>query len=315
MSLTEEQIALIANWTDTGAPMGDPASAPLPPSGEVDSLEDVSLTIGLPGAYEPSDALPDDYRCFVVDPGLSADAFLTAYAVRPGEPSQVHHVTAWALDTETDDLTAAQLDDGDDGLGYSCFGGPGTSTYRTLVGWAPGSGVTRYPKGSGLRLVAGRKIVMQVHYNLGAEPKPDATEVDLTLADAVEKEGLITGVGDFDLNLPPGKEGAIELADTPFPPALVPVLVHGAFPHMHRYGRSLRVDLYQGLSSTCLINVPRYSFEWQRFYFYDEPFTIPTLPGSFRITCTYDTNGAMGPVHYGEGTSDEMCLNGFYVTY
>ncbi len=315
LSLTDVEIALIANWADTGAPLGDPAKAAPPPPEPQDELDEVSLTIGLAVDYEPSDAQPDDYRCFVIDPKLATDRFLTAYAVRPGEPSEVHHVVVWALDSASDEATAEKLDTDDAGLGYTCFGGPGTVTARTLVGWAPGAGVTRYPAGSGLRMLAGRKVVMQVHYNLGALPRPDRTEVDVTLADAVEKEGLITGVGDFDLNLPPGQSEVMELADTPFPPPLAPVQVHGVFPHMHKYGRTMRVDLFQGLSSECLVDVPRYSFEWQRFYFYAEPKTLPMLPGMFRIKCTYDTAGAMSTVHYGEGTGDEMCLSGFYVTY
>jgi hypothetical protein len=84
---------------------------------------------------------------------------------------------------------------------------------------------------------------------------------------------------------------------------------------MHRYGRTMRVDLYQTLVPTCLVDVPRYSFEWQRFYFYEEPVEIPQLAGTFQITCTYDTQGAMNWIHFGEGTEDEMCLSGFYVTY
>lgn len=314
MSLSELQIGLIANWASTGAPMGDPANAPPPPAA-AEELDSVSMSVGLSGEYTPNKELFDDYRCFVIDPGLSADKFLTAYAVRPGAPSEVHHVVVWALDSAADDDTAAKLDADEPGLGYTCFGGPGTTTARTLLGWAPGGGVTRYPEGSGLRMTAGRKLVMQVHYNLTAGAAPDQTAVDLLLEDSVAEEGLITGVGDYDINLVPGKSDAVELADTPFPAPLVPVKVHGAFPHMHKYGRKLRVDMIQGLYSSCLIDVPRYSFNWQRFYFYDKPIEIPTFPGAFRITCTYDTDGATSMVHFGEGTSDEMCLNGFYVTY
>ena len=65
-----------------------------------------------------------------------------------------------------------------------------------------------------------------------------------------------------------------------------------------------------------MVDVPSYSFAWQQFYFYEEPITIPFgESGQFDIRCGYDTRGATKTVHFGEGTGDEMCLNGFYVTF
>jgi len=313
--LDEVDIATIAAWVDAGQPMGDAAHAPAPfvqPAG----LEHVSATVEPAVDYTPNADLDDDYRCFLVDSATTVDRFLTGYKVHPGQPSEVHHVVVWGLDTPADEAAALALDDAEPGPGYTCFGGPGAGAARTLIGWAPGSGPTHYPDGTGLRIVGGRKLVMQVHYNLSAGTSPDRTRIDLALSDTIAKEATITGVGDFDLNLPPGLPHVEEAQTTAFAALLAPVLVHGVFPHMHKMGRTLRVDLEQAGDSTCVVDVPDYSFAWQQFYFYDKPLVIaPGEAGATLIRCGYDTTLAKTTTHFGEGTGDEMCLGGFYVTY
>ena len=49
----------------------------------------------MPGAYTPSAPYgtgTDDYRCFLLDPELDKDAWLTGTQVLPGNPDVVHHV-------------------------------------------------------------------------------------------------------------------------------------------------------------------------------------------------------------------------------
>ena len=52
-------------------------------------------TIAMPGAYTPSAPYgtgTDDYRCFLLDPELDQDTWLTGTQVLPGNPDVVHHV-------------------------------------------------------------------------------------------------------------------------------------------------------------------------------------------------------------------------------
>jgi hypothetical protein len=42
--------------------------------------------------------LYDEYRCFLVDPGLAQDAFITGYEVTPGNAAIVHHIIGFAVD-------------------------------------------------------------------------------------------------------------------------------------------------------------------------------------------------------------------------
>ena len=34
----------------------------------------------------------DDYRCFLLDPRIAGDTFVTGFDIVPGQPAEVHHV-------------------------------------------------------------------------------------------------------------------------------------------------------------------------------------------------------------------------------
>jgi hypothetical protein len=79
-------------------------------------------------------------------------------------------------------------------------------------------------------------------------------------------------------------------------------------------------------AAECLLGTPKYDFNWQRGYSYDEPVErLPTLgPGDkLRLTCTYDNTtknrhvrramselrlSSPQEIRLGENTLDEMCL-------
>lgn len=309
--LDDAQIATIAAWADAGAPEGDPADSagvafPVPAH-----LEDPTHELDMGVDYTPDATINDDYRCFVIDPGLAADGFLTSYEVLPGEPRTVHHVLVFSLHSPEADAEAAQNDAAEPGPGYKCFGGPGTGDFQFLAAWAPGTPVTRYPAGTGLPMKAGRKVVLQVHYNLANGPLVDRTRLALRVEPSVEKEALVSGMADLDLALPPGMESATAGMELTVEPDQE-VTVLGVFPHMHTLGRKLRVERERAGATSCIVDVPAWDFHWQQFYFYDQP--IDAKAGDqFRLACDYDTRGRAAETTWGEGTGDEMCLAGFYV--
>ena len=99
---------------------------------------------------------------------------------------------------------------------------------------------------------------------------------------------------------------------------IVPVPVHilSITPHMHLLGRSMHVatTLPSG-SQKCLVEVPNWSFHWQRQYNFREALALPA--GSrLDLTAHYD-NSEENPqnvshppreVRWGENTTDEMCI-------
>ena len=147
------------------------------------------LALRIPKAYRPSAAHggTDDYRCFLLDPRVVHDTFITGMFVRPDDAAIVHHVILYRVDP-TQVAAAERLDADASGEGWTCFGDsglPGGSTLDDapwLGAWAPGGQEAVYPPGFGVPLTRGSRIVMQVHYNLLGGPGPDRSSTLLRLA-------------------------------------------------------------------------------------------------------------------------------------
>jgi hypothetical protein len=147
-------------------------------------------TIAMPGAYTPSAPYgtgTDDYRCFLLDPELERDAWLTGTQVLPGNPDVVHHVILFQVAPEQ--VAAAEAKDAaEEDEGWTCFGGTGLDRFQDVnrsswIGaWAPGGRESVTKAGYGVRLRKGSRIVMQVHYNLLAGQQPDTSAAQLRLA-------------------------------------------------------------------------------------------------------------------------------------
>ncbi|MDO8307929.1 MAG: monooxygenase [Actinomycetota bacterium] len=149
------------------------------------------LPVSMARAYTPAkqNGAWDDYRCFILDPRLDADAWLTGTRFVPGNAAVVHHIILFQLDA--DRVAAAQEKDAaEPGAGWSCFGGPGlqvtTKPARSafsaapwLAAWAPGGSDHVIPDGLGVRMAAGSRVILQVHYNLRAGRGPDRTRLEL----------------------------------------------------------------------------------------------------------------------------------------
>lgn len=310
--LDPEEIDTLRAWADAGAPEGG-RWAPLtaPPAAHLDQ-PDVVVDLGVD--YSPAIA-PDDYRCFVVDPALPADRFLTAFEVVPGDPRIVHHVILYTLDSAGAEAAAESLDAMDATPGYTCFGSSVVAESRPVAAWAPGTPATRLPEGSGIRLAGGRKVVIQVHYNTASATGTDRTAVRLELEEAVPSEALVFLLADLQMELPPGQSEVVHTFDLDLNTLGLPlgVYVRGVFPHMHTRGRSMRLEALREQGTECLADVPRWDFDWQRMYWYTRPvYLYPT--DVLRLTCSYDTSDDAEPVVWGEGTGDEMCLFGLVVT-
>jgi hypothetical protein len=150
------------------------------------------VTLAMPEAYTPSapnGVGTDDYRCFILDPELEQDAFLTGTNILPGNPAVVHHVIMFKLPPEAGKY-AEQADDAAAGLGWTCFGNMGfgggpagqLDNAQWLGAWAPGGKESVATPGFGTKLTKGTRVVMQVHYNLLAGAEPDISAMQLRLA-------------------------------------------------------------------------------------------------------------------------------------
>lgn len=309
--LTDQEIALFEEWADQGAPEGMPLEALSVEKPTSLVRVDRTLSLREPFIPRPESGKDDEYRCFVLD-RLSTEAqFVTAHQVRPGNSKIVHHVIAYAPMTRADEEAAIRLDRQDEREGYSCFGGVGVNAYG-VVGWAPGTGATYFPENSGIYVPAGRRMVVQIHYHVHEEQKgmSDQTAIDFTLQPRVANPALVFFIGSAEGDVLPAGQAEVVKTFTFRMPNSFQIL--GAFPHMHTLGRRITYQLLRdGEGPACGMEVPRWDFDWQRFYFYREPIQV-RAGDSLSVTCKYDTREARRDVHFGEGTEDEMCLMALY---
>lgn len=162
----------------SAGPSDSPTSGPSMPAPTTAAVADKPLrpgerrvTVAMPKPYTPSAPTgvgTDDYRCFLLDPKVTQDSFITGFNVRPGNPTVVHHVILFRVPPDL--VKEAERKDAETpGEGWTCFGTSGLSSQGSLDdapwlgAWAPGGSERIYGKGLGEQMPAGSRIIMQVH--------------------------------------------------------------------------------------------------------------------------------------------------------
>lgn len=323
-SLSDEQIATLVDWIDTGAARGDPAEEgpPLPEPGNT-ALSRVDLTLSMPAEYTPQNP-PDEYRCFVLPWPRTRPTYITGFAIEPGARAMVHHVIPFLVPPERAAALEAR-DAADEGPGYDCLGEMTESADMPLDwlgAWAPGAGPQDFPEGTGIAVPPGSRVLLEVHYNLAVRARPDLTRIHFALDDQVEREARLLPwldqawrEGDA-MKIPAGQHDVAH-AFAADPTATVsdgqPLRIHEVALHMHRLGTRglLRIDRADG-TKDCLLHIPKWKFHRQESYRLAEPAVLE--PGDeLYLECRWD-NTTGHDVVWGQGTSDEMCLGLLYVT-
>ncbi|HEX7625572.1 MAG TPA: hypothetical protein VF379_00840 [Gaiellaceae bacterium] len=197
--LTATELQTLAQWTANGAPAGSAAERhSKPSSGAGLPGPGTTLVLAPNKAYTPhapAGAI-DDYHCFVLDPKLKHDVFVTGALIKPQRTGMVHHVILYEA-AGPQATAAAQLNAANGGQGWTCFGGAGlpldvSSTDSLgrlgqppwIAAWVPGHSTNALPSGTGVLVHAGAKIIMQVHYNLINASGPDRTRAELRIRPA-----------------------------------------------------------------------------------------------------------------------------------
>jgi hypothetical protein len=216
-----------ATLATSGHSMTPTDTAPVRPLRAGERFLTVGVADDLPGgsyAPEAPQGGTDDYRCFLVDPELTAPSFLTGVAFLPGNPALVHHSILFRV--EPAQVAAAVAKDvADPRPGWECFGGPGLpSSSRNaldgldaapwLAGWAPGGRENVFGDGFGVPVSAGSRIVVQMHYNLraaDAESLGDDTHVRLRVSQKRSLTPMRTMLlpAPVELPCPDGATGAL----------------------------------------------------------------------------------------------------------
>ncbi|HHH12035.1 MAG TPA: monooxygenase, partial [Sorangium sp.] len=104
-----------------------------------------------------------------------------------------------------------------------------------------------------------------------------------------------------------------------------PFTIHTGGLHMHTRGTKASLGVrHQGGQDECLIDIPRWDFDWQFGYAFTEP--VSFQPGDLlTLRCQWDNSPSNQPsiggqpmppqaLAWGDGTNDEMCLATIYIT-
>lgn len=339
LRVPEAELDVLKRWAELGAAEGDGA----PDSGASASVIAIDAPTKRLAFRQPYvvDGDRDDFQCFVLDPEIDEKVWVTEVQLTAGNERVAHHGLVVA------DLTGETEALADAGGRFDCFNPPDLSAGYLMMTWTPGGVPNRTPTGTGMLLVPGSRLVVQMHYHPTGSPEEDQSSVELKwITREPEQEAAQALVGNFhrvrsdgtglmadgddeEFRIPAGAANHVERMvyrhESPF---ALPLFAVGT--HMHYAGTSMRIELQRADGTkTCLLETPKWDFDWQRTYSYDAPRSeLPTLEAGdeLHLRCSYDNSmanpgiraaleeqGLDAPVDIalGDETLDEMCLGMF----
>lgn len=326
---------LLRQWLEAGTPEGDPkAPAEVEVALPESSLGEPTRVFPDTVTYSPDPDIADQYRCFLIDPGLVADwTFLQAVSVDTDNWSRLHHAIVYAVSPELVPV-AEQVDAGDPGEGWTCYFGPQVDGAVPVGSYSPGAEPRPYSGGTSVPVAAGTRFVVEAHFHQTFNQDPvTLAVVSWEFAQPVTRFPHGLSMFNSKFFIPAGAEsvtapleGRVIPADQE--PAVVTDpneiheakagLVWGVDFHMHMRGKTARIDLVrEDGTRQCLLRVPDWDDAWQGPVVFAEP--IAAAAGDrFEATCEWDNSAANQPVidgvqlepvdlTWGFGALDEMC--------
>ena len=309
-SLSDEEIATVVKWIDSGAPRGNQADMPAPRQ-----FADASQwQIGKPDiiikypAYTVPAAGPDLFGNLYADIPITKDRYIKAIQTRAANAASrrvVHHGLSFAVDAPDQQVS------GDDSVGVD--GG------QFLVEYASGKNAEVYPDDTGVLLQAGKKAMLQYHlHSVGEETK---AEVELGIV--LYPEGYVPkhirwskqlAQPTAPLDIPANGIARVDGYTILHKPARIIAFQ----PHMHIRGKRQCLELIYPTSGssarTEVVNCANFNYNWHLTYNYTDD-AQPLVPaGTILHTISWHDNSTANKanpdprnwVGDGQRTIDEM---------
>jgi len=307
--LSEGEINTVSEWAESGAPQG-PAPRTSPPGDPVELPPPGSRWIAAgPLQFEPGLGSATA-RCFVVPLDLAEDVRVTALRVAGSGAVSVQRAALYALDGEEAERAAARRDAEAPSPGWPCYGGSGVAEARLVAGWSWLSPVVRMPEGTGIRLAAGRPVVIQLHYSLVAAGLGASVRASAEIAVSTSaREAELVPLRAERLRLPPGQRQAEASAELVVSQRLA---VAGVLPRMHTLGRVLDLVRPRGEERTCVAHFGHWDPQYQQLFVRER--AVELEPGDrLQLSCTYDSTSRTMWVEEGEEIEREECAAFLYL--
>jgi hypothetical protein len=307
-SLTDEEIATIAAWADSGAVEGNPAEMPAPRQFENSNrwhIGQPDLIVQSPVALTIKPKSTDWWGNLTADSGLTEDRYIKAIETKPSPDGGIrvlHHAVNSLLDED------------------------GITEGGTLNEYAVGKNGDFYPEGSGKLMKAGQRVQFNLHYHAVGQEITDRASIGFVFYPKgyVPKHVVQTvQVGSTDLDIPAGEDNVRSDGYFKFEK---PARLTGFMPHMHNRGKAECIEaIYPDMKVEQLNCVNRFNFGWQITYNYADD-AAPLFPaGTILHVINWHDNSSKNPwnpdprnwVGYGERTNDEMSkswVNFYYMT-
>src|SRR5499427_8591383 len=251
LSMTPAERAKVIAWVDNGTPEGNQGDAPKPltfPHGwripQPDAIFEMPLEFEVPakGAI--------DYQYISVPTHFTEDKWVQMAEVRPSDASVVHHAIVVVDQHE------------------------GSYEEQYLAGYAPGMSPQMWKPGQGRLIKAGATITFQMHYSANGKRAKDRTRIGLVFAKQPVTEQIVAMQAlSLGLRIPPGdphyRADAAERITRD-------VRLMALRPHMHLRGKSFQFRaVYPDGTTEILLDVPKFDFNWQPYYYLETPKLIP----------------------------------------
>ena len=264
LRLTEEEKRRILAWVDTGSPEGDPTDLP-PPATWISSdwpLGEPDLILHFP-AHSPAPIYRDEWVTLFAEQAFSQDLWARAVYLRTKSAKAVHHATLSLVEPSTEVPPGGKtFDDVSAGLGG-------------LYTWFPGLELEPLPAGQAMLLRAGTRVVARTHFAPTRQSVNEQMDVGIYFADGiVEKlQGRLGIQFIWKIVIPPGSRNFTLRGKKEFREAAD--VTHFRV-HMHLRGKSSKIIFHypDGRVQT-VFDLPRYSFNWQRYYYLAKPLSVP----------------------------------------
>ena len=275
--LSDEDVALIKKWVESGMPEGNRAETPPPPHYDATwqmGKPDLILSVERPWTLPASGS--DVFRNFILPYPLAQTHYIRALEILPGTPQVVHHANV-LIDRTASFRRQHQGDwkDGVPGMELELDAGSTFDPDSHFLFWKPDTPVLIVPAGMPFRLDPGNDLILNMHMKPSGKPETIAAQIGLYFADKppISHPMLLQLDDDKDLDIPAGARNFVVHDELTLP---VDVDVLGIYPHAHYLGRELEgwAILPDG-QRKWLIRIPNWDIDRQSVYRYRNPVFLP----------------------------------------
>jgi hypothetical protein len=345
-TLTAQEIKILADWADSGAPEGDARDKPATIQWQDGWRIEPDVVISIPQAYSVPAKGSGEIKAFLVPNPFQQDTWVSSIEVRPGNPSVVHHVM---VQVPEDTPTAPPFSWG--ATAAPCLAAPAapqqnfnealpSSIANRLNGtqqpapvnapknfaileavYAPGSPPMDFGLYDSAKLIpGGGNLRIEVHYTPNGTATSDQTRIGFKLAKGTPQHRYVTlapkSLANARRKIPAGEPNWQTRGELEFGQDAQLVWL---MPHMHLRGKDMTFSLVSPNERADTVLSAKFNFNWQLGYEVEQP--IRVRRGTRMVVVAHHDNSANNrynpdptkEVSWGDLTSEEMVLPWFGV--